>query len=123
MKNRDFSFNAVDWLADSGLSQVSPSARGIWIDLLCRMWLSDNPGHLVLDVDGVAPTLPEVAKACRASVSETRDCLKELERYGVISRTPEGVIFSARMVRESAPRAKAIKTGRMGGKPRLNSKR
>lgn len=123
MKNRDFSFNAIDWLADSGLSQVSPSARGVWIDLLCRMWLSDNPGHLVLNVGGVAPALPEVAKACRATVAETRDCLKELERYGVISRTPDGIIFSPRMVREHAAGAKAIKTGRMGGNARLKSKR
>lgn len=122
MKSRDFNFNAIDWLADSGLSQVSPAARGVWVDLLCRMWLSDKPGYLVLGAGDVAPTISEVAKACRASVSEARDCLKELERYGVLSKTHDGVIFSPRMIRERAERLKAIKAGPKGGNPRLRAK-
>jgi len=114
-----FQFYANDWLADSQLGQVSPLARGLWIDLLCRMWVSDRQGYLILSSDGTAPTLSEIAKACRSTEAEAEKGLKELERYNIFSKTAEGVIYSRRMLRTIEERKAAIATGKAGGNPWL----
>lgn len=123
MKNREFKLNAVDWLASPGLSMASPAARGVWIDLLCGMWLSDRPGYLILRENGPAPSISQIAKMCRTTVPVARDCIAELIHYGVLSTSPEGVIFSRRMISDVVAMEKAVKNGRKGGNPRLKSKR
>lgn len=114
-----FQFYANDWLADSQLGQVSPLARGLWIDLLSRMWVSDKQGYLILSSDGTAPTLSEIAKACRSTEAEAEKGLKELERYNIFSKTAEGVIYSRRMLRTIEERKAAIASGKSGGNPWL----
>jgi len=39
-------FNVRDWLTDEHLKLASASTRGIWIDMLCQMWLKGNQGYL-----------------------------------------------------------------------------
>ena len=41
-----FQFYARDWLCDPELSQVSHTVKGVWIDMLCWMWLADERGVL-----------------------------------------------------------------------------
>lgn len=115
-----FQFYANDWLADSQLVQVSLSARGLWIELLCRMWVSDKQGYLILSSDGTAPILYEIAKACRSTEAETEKALKELERYNIFSKTSDGVIYSRRMLRDIELRKAAIEAGKTGGNPLLS---
>ena len=114
-----FQLYANDWLADSQLGQVSPLARGLWIDLLCRMWVSDRQGYLILSSDGTAPTLSEIAKACRSTEAETEKGLKELERYNIFSKTAEGVIYSRRMLRIIEQKKADRAAGKLGGNPWL----
>jgi len=116
-----FQFYATDWLADSQLGSVSPLARGLWIDLLCRMWVSDKQGFFILTSDGKAPTLSEIAKACRSTEAEVEKGLKELERYNIFSKTPEGVMYSRRMLRTIEERKAAIESGKAGGNPWLKT--
>lgn len=116
-----FQFYATDWLADTQLGQVSPLARGLWIDLLSRMWVSDKQGFLILSSDGTAPTLSEIAKACRSTEAETEKGLKELERYNIFSKTAEGVIYSRRMLRIIEEKKAAQETGKTGGNPWLKT--
>lgn len=112
-----FQFYARDWLSDSELSQVSLQARGLWIEMLARMWVSPNRGHLMLTASTTPPTTDQLARACRCSPSEMRTTLAELEAAGIFSRTTTGIIFSRRMLRDMAKRAQEAAWGRRGGNP------
>lgn len=46
-----FQFYPADWLSDPQLRLASPSTKGIWIDLLCYMWKSNERGKLNGTVD------------------------------------------------------------------------
>jgi len=85
------------------------------------MWVSDKQGYLILSSDGTAPTLSEIAKACRSTEAEAEKGLKELERYNIYSKTAEGVIYSRRMLRIIEERKAAVETGKAGGNPWLKS--
>jgi hypothetical protein len=39
-----FQFYVKDWLSDTQLRMASPSTRGIWIDVLCYMWVAPEKG-------------------------------------------------------------------------------
>jgi len=68
--------------------------------------------------DILYPVLPPVlARMVGASLQETEALLGELEAVGVFSRTPEGVIFSRRMVRDEELR----QTRATGGFKSLNN--
>jgi len=41
-----FQFYVKDWLSDPQLKMVSHNSKGIWIDLLCFMWESNDRGIL-----------------------------------------------------------------------------
>ena len=45
-KNPAFLFYPHDWTGDPALQRASAASRGIWINLLCRMWWSDPRGTL-----------------------------------------------------------------------------
>jgi hypothetical protein len=74
-------------------------------------------GHLT--VGGVAPTEEELARMIGESVETTRALVSELERKRVFSRTPEGIIFCRRMVRDEQKRNAHAEAGRLGGNPNL----
>ena len=114
-----FQFYANDWLADTQLGRVSLLAHGLWINLLCRMWVSDRQGYLIGDSEGAAPSVSQIAKDCRCTVEEAEKGLKELERHNIFSRTEEGVIYSRRMLRTIEERKAAIASGKAGGNPWL----
>jgi hypothetical protein len=85
------------------------------------MWVSDKQGFFILTSDGKAPTLSEIAKACRSTEAEVEKGLKELERYNIFSKTPEGVMYSRRMLRTIEERKAAIESGKAGGNPWLKT--
>lgn len=50
-----FQFYVRDWLSDLELRQASATSRGIWIDLLCYIWMSSNcDGTLKVTPRGLA---------------------------------------------------------------------
>jgi len=53
-----FMFYPKDWLTDTALRRVGSSAKGLWIDLLCIMWV-DEPvrGKISCPVAGIEPPL------------------------------------------------------------------
>lgn len=49
-----FQFYVRDWLSDPQLRQATHSTKGIWIDLLCYMWIAPIQGELTGTLEGVA---------------------------------------------------------------------
>ena len=114
-----FQFFANDYAADDKLAHVSLSAQGLWVRLLCAMWVSDRQGYLVSNSSGKAPNLSWIAITCRSTEAETEKALKELEENEVFSRTEDGVIYSRRILRDLEFKKQAYESGKTGGNPYL----
>jgi len=117
MKRPAFQFYPSDWRKDPALSACSMAARGLWIELMCIAHESDNYGHL--EINGKAMTAPQLARMVGESPSVVAKLVTELDGAGVFSRTPDGVIYSRRMVRDERIRNVRAEAGRLGGNPNL----
>jgi hypothetical protein len=92
--------------------------------MLCFMHQGTPYGHLTLPAvsddgrkDILRPILPAVlARMVGGTTEDVEGLLAELEHAGVFSRTPEGVIFSRRMVQDE----KLRETRASGGAMSLN---
>jgi hypothetical protein len=75
-------------------------------------------------VNGKHPTDGELARLGRASsAGEVRRLLKELLDGGVLSKGPDGVVYSRRMVRKASESARGRENGALGGNPALRPMR
>ena len=101
-----------DWWKDKGLHSCSLTARGLWHEMNCLMHDGEPYGHLTLN--GRPMTVAQLANQCRISASQCAKLLRELEDAGVPSRTPDGVYFSRRMVRDEASRNARAEGGKLG---------
>jgi hypothetical protein len=110
-----------DWRGDPKLRMCGFGARGLWMDMLSIMHEAEPRGHLL--IAGVAPSPKQIAAVTGGTVSEITKLMNELEMANVYSRTSEGVIFSRRMVKETARRKVNRKNGREGGNPALKDNR
>ena len=117
-----FKFCPKDWQTDQALRQVSLAARGLWIELICIMHNCDPYGHLV-DKQGRPMALTTIRNmVLPRNEEDVGDLLEELERAGVIYFTgSDGVriLYSKRMVEDSAYSEQQAKFGRKGGNPKL----
>lgn len=110
-------FYPADWQADEGLRQCGLPARGLWIELIAVMHKSPIYGHLL--IAGRKPTDAQIAHSVGSDVRLVAKCLEELEAWEVFSRTPEGVIWSRRMVEDQRKAEADVKNGSGGGNPNL----
>lgn len=112
-------FYPGDWLKATDLRGCSPTARGVWIDLLCLMWESPSRGTLPYTDSQIADTVAGPYEVVLAAVVE-------LVSAGVASRDDGGALYSRRMVRDyGISQARAI-AGHAGGEEtqtRKSSKR
>ena len=106
-----------DWLGDPLLRMVSPTERGVWMDLLCAMMTAEPYGHLV--VNGRPMTDAEAARMVGMSEDAFKATLKAIEDAGISSRTRDGVLFSRRLVRDFEAFLSARAFGKRGGSPQL----
>lgn len=118
-----------DWRRDTALQACSLAARGLWHEMNCLMHDCEPYGHLCVGPAAMQPA--QLARLVGITPKECTLLLDELEGAGVFSRTPEGVIYSRRMVRDEALRerranggqagaehgAKGAKHGAKGGRP------
>ncbi len=96
-----FQFYPGDWVRDS-ISGCTLAAQGLWLRMILLMHDSDRYGYL--SVNG-SPIPPEsIARRCGCTLEQYESLLAELETNGAPSRTPEGIIFSRRMVRDAQER-------------------
>lgn len=117
MRRPAFQFYPSDWRKDSALQSCSISARGLWIELLCVMHECDPYGCLVINGAPASPS--QISRLVGEQEKAVRALLSELESAGVFSRTPEGAIYSRRMVKDERIRDIRGGAGRLGGNPNL----
>ena len=97
-----FQFYPGDWRKDPNLRRCSPTARGVFMDMLCPMFESEKCG--VLETNRVPWTVPEIARECSCK----RKFIDELLANGVVVKDPKtGAICSKRMMRDEAGRESA----------------
>lgn len=106
-----------DYENDEGLRVSSLAAQGLWMRLLCVAAKADPYGYIL--VNGFPLDATGAARLAGVAEGEAQSLLQELERNGVFSRDRKGRMFSRRLVRDAAVRAKAQKNGAKGGNPAL----
>lgn len=117
MKRPAFQFYPADWRKDVELQSCSMAAQGLWINLLCVAHECEPYGHLA--VNGKPMNSAQIGRQVGLSAKEAEALLRELEDNGVARRTPEGVIYSHRMVKDERLRNIRAESGRLGGNPNL----
>lgn len=117
MKRPSFQFYPSDWLRDTALRSCSPSARGLWIDMICFMHEGSPYGHLKVGNKVILPA--NLASMVGATLVEVEGWLDELYQAGVYELAEDGEIYSKRMVRDESLRNKRAEGGKLGGNPSL----
>jgi len=116
-----FLFYPNDWLASPDLNSCSLEAQGLWIKMLCIMYLSPKRGVLLLS-SGKQIESKTLAKMCGIDEQTISKLLKELEEAGVFSRLDNQAIYNRRMYREGQISEARREAGRLGGKKQNKSK-
>lgn len=127
-------FYFADWRAEPRLKLCCRAARSLWFDLLGIMHEATPYGFLL--VEGISPTPSQIANLTGDAERDVRKWLGELRAAGVASFTgdavpddvdrlmeqglADGVMFSRRMVRDSARKARDRENGRCGGNPNID---
>ena len=114
-----FQFYPSDWLTDPALRSVSAEARGLWVDILCLMFNGERRGYL--QINGLAPTVEQIARMCNATPEEVRRGFNELDKAAVFSKSADNVIFSRRMVKDEKIRRTRRVIGKLGGNPNFSA--
>jgi len=112
-----FQFYAMDWLTDPSLRLCSPETRGVWIDLLCWMFLSNEPGFLI--VNGQPLNANSVKQFTNCDQKTFEKIWSELTGFGIIRMDERGVYYSKRMVEDERVRQIRRECGTLGGNPKL----
>jgi hypothetical protein len=110
-------FYPGDWMKDPNLRRCSHAAKGVWIDILCLMWESEERGVLVTSQRAWSDE--EIALAVGGDNATTLACLAELTLKGVANRRQDGALYSKRMVRDEHKRTLCKEAGKRGGNPML----
>lgn len=105
-----FQFYPGDWLKDAALRRCSLGARGLWIDMLCLMFDTDERGVLI--TGGTPWTIADVRRAAGCSAYQCQIFFKELKKKGVVAQRSDGAFFSRRMMRDERLRAVRAESGR-----------
>ena len=109
-------FYPGDWLRDQ-VSGCSLAAQGLWLRMMFIAHDSELYGYLRIDDKPIPAEI--IARKCGASLAEYLALLAELDAMHVPERTPNGIIFSRRMVRDAQRRKLNARNGRKGGNPSI----
>jgi len=112
-----FKFIPSDWRKDPDLSRCSRAAKGFWIDAICILYETEEPG--VFKTNGIPWPDREIVAAIGGDYEEGLACLTELLSKGVASRSKDGAVFARRIVRDHQKRMKCVEAGKAGGNPSL----
>ena len=80
-------FEWGDWLNDVELQSASAATRGIWMNLLCRMWFSKEQGRITIKAT-------EMSRFCNANVQEIAAFVTEIVtlKFGDAKRETDGSV-------------------------------
>ncbi|MDI9588936.1 MAG: hypothetical protein QM234_08305 [Acidobacteriota bacterium] len=121
-KTPSFQFYPGDWLKDPALMTCSYTERGIWMSILCLMFLSPTKYSLTKCVSHkrVGLKISEVAKALRVQ----KKSLLALVEKGVMRQSRRsGIFFSARLLRDERARRRWARNKRLSRETRQRQKR
>jgi hypothetical protein len=91
-----------DWRGDEAVRRLTPSERGVWIDLLA-LAATGNPTGYVCDANGDPVAIGEIARFTNCpDLDELRKLIVGIEAKGAVSRDRAGRLFNRRMVRDAA---------------------
>ena len=99
------------------LKLCSLAARGLWIEMLAIMGISEKIGYL--QIGGRAITPEQLAIMAGISNDDAKKYMQELEDNTVFSRDENGIPYSRRMAREAESYKESIEYGKKGGNPNL----
>ena len=116
-KKESFAFYPADWMSDSRLRLCSVGARGLWIDILCLMYLSSERGYLVIEDTILDEQM--IQKALAYDAKEFDDYFTELKRYNIIKKDEKNRYFCKTMVNAQQLSEKRTMSGKLGGNPNL----
>ncbi len=120
MSHRWIKFWPADWKGDAALRMCGLAARGLWIECIAIMHEAEPYGHLM--VNGKALNARQIAAVVGSTERDITRLLAELEAAGVFNRTPDGTIYSRRMVRDHDYAQRQRFFGKTGGNPALTLK-
>lgn len=109
-----FQFYPDDWLSSPDLNACSLEAQGLWVKILCMMFLSPKRGVLLLS-SGKQIDSKILARLTGEPEEKIKQLLAELEQAGVFSRLEDGAIYNRRMYREALIIEQRRQAGRLGG--------
>jgi hypothetical protein len=114
-------FSYDDYTNDVPLSRCSMGAQGLWMRMLGMMHHGEPYGHLQTmgGPIGLSELASRVGMGGKLGVKMVTKWVRELDKFGVSSRTKNGVIYSRRMVRDESIRLINRQNGIMGGNPKL----
>ena len=101
LKHQWEQFYPRDWLADSGVTRLSPASRAVWFDFLCTMWVEGS--------DSVTGTTESLARLAHCEPKDVTLFLSECVTCNTaVTQVCNGIVTvtSRRRRRELSPLAK-----------------
>lgn len=110
-------FYPADWRKDPNVQALGYFERGVWFEILCLMFESEQRGKLILN----GKPMPDEALARLLGLDKQRltSILTVLLDYGVASRDEQGALMNRRMVKDEDIRQVRAACGALGGNPAL----
>ena len=109
-----FMFYPGDWRKDTGVQSLSYEERGVWFELICFMWESEQRGKLVLN--GKKMDENDISRLIGLDVSQTSKILATLLAKGVAKiEQNTGIIYCKRIIDEEHIRKVRAEAGYLGG--------
>lgn len=112
-----FQFYPGDWLKDPNLRRCTHAAKGVWMDILCLMFESQERGVLITAQRAWSDE--EIALAVGGDSTTVMACVQELTLKGVAYRRADGALYSKRLIRDEQKRKLCVAAGKRGGNPNL----
>jgi len=116
-KQDSFQFVPSDWMGDRLLRLCSLETRGLWIDILCVMHMSEERGYLTLKGEILDEKM--LQKMLNVSTKKFQFCFQELVHFEIIKKDEKGRYFSKSMVENERISKKRRASGKLGGNPKL----
>lgn len=113
-------FYPGDWFKDPGIQVLDIWHRGLWFEILLRMYECEERGVLLLN--GKPMPVEALARALGEDNRKISDGITKLIEYGIASvRDSDGALISRRMIRDDdekrAASEKNAENGSSGGNP------
>jgi len=103
-----------DWAGDRAVRSLSPSERGLWIDLIC-LASDGEPQGFVCDRKGEPLPLEQIAHFANcSSTAEASSLIDGILSKGAASRDRSGRLYCRRMVRDAELSVKRRRAGVAG---------